>query len=86
MINPQLKNIKQVQLVDNAMTVLVLVVSWQSRAFRRQINMQKYTWDGEELNTGLYQSDGKANSHLPNELRVRTNIISCRSEDASLAH
>lgn len=56
---------QQVQLVDNTMTVLVLVVSWQSRVIMRQINMQKYTWYGEELNTGLYQSDDSANSHLP---------------------
>lgn len=27
--------------------------------------MQKYMWDGEELDTGLYQSDDNANSHLP---------------------
>lgn len=74
------------QLVDNAMTILVLVVSWQSRVFTRPINMQKYTWDGEELTTGLYQSDDNANSHLPNVLCVRMNIISCCSEAASLVH
>lgn len=54
MINPQLTNIKQVQLVDNAMTVLGLIASWQFRVFMRPINMQKYMWDGKELNTGLY--------------------------------
>lgn len=86
MINSQLKNIKQVQLAGNAMAILVLAVSWQSRVFTRQINMQKYTWDGEELNIGLHQSDDNANSHLPTALCVRTNIISCPSEAASLVH